>query len=163
LRELQGRAHLAGLLGAIQQANRERAARLSTKPVPILLKIAPDLSFAQLDDILRLVSENGFDGIVATNTTTERPQRLAGLETAGGLSGRPLLEKSLGIVRYLAKAGGGKIPVVGCGGICSAQDAGRFMDEGASLVQIFTGMIYRGPFFPAQVARALAWHHRKWV
>ncbi|MDR1498131.1 MAG: quinone-dependent dihydroorotate dehydrogenase [Puniceicoccales bacterium] len=163
LRELQGRDRLTHILGTLRRANLDRAAGLGVKPVPILLKIAPDLSFSQLDDILRLVAENGFDGIVATNTTIERPPHLSALERTGGLSGRPLFKKSLDIVRYIAKATGGKIPVIGCGGICSVEDAGRFMDEGASLVQIFTGMIYRGPFFPAQVARALAWHHRKWV
>jgi len=164
LRELQGRDHLVQLLAALQRANREWAVRRAAPaPLPVLLKIAPDLSPPQLDAILEIVTGVGLAGIVATNTTIERPIELRGLETAGGLSGRPLLEKSLGVVRYLARAAGGRIPIVGCGGICSVEDAGRFMDEGASLVQIYTGMIYRGPFFAAQVARALAWHHREWV
>ncbi|MDR2844587.1 MAG: quinone-dependent dihydroorotate dehydrogenase [Puniceicoccales bacterium] len=163
LRELQGREHLVKLLNALQAENRARAARLKTAPVPILLKIAPDLTFPQLDDILGIVTDAAFSGIVATNTTIARPEELGPLETTGGLSGHPLLEKSLGIVRYLARASGGKIPIVGSGGICCVEDAGRFMDEGASLVQLYTGMVYRGPWFPAAVAKALAWRDRDWV
>lgn len=160
LRELQGRDPLVQLLSAIQRANHERALRLTCRPVPILLKIAPDLTFPQLDDVLSIVTDNGFDGIVATNTTISRPEGLGALESTGGLSGKPLFEKSLGIVRYIAKATNGKLPIIGSGGICAVEDSGRFMDEGASLVQLYTGMIYRGPWFPAKIARALAWHHR---
>ncbi|MDR2863279.1 MAG: quinone-dependent dihydroorotate dehydrogenase [Puniceicoccales bacterium] len=163
LRELQGADLLSGLLGALQAENRARATRLQVARVPILLKIAPDISFAQLDTILGIVTESGFDGIVATNTTVERPEGAEAMESTGGLSGRPLLEKALGIVRYIAHASGGKIPIIGSGGICHVKDAGRFMDEGASLVQLYTGMIFRGPFFPAEVARSLAWRQREWV
>ncbi|MDR1816868.1 MAG: quinone-dependent dihydroorotate dehydrogenase [Puniceicoccales bacterium] len=164
LRELQTRSHLVQLLAALQRANKERAVRRADPaPLPVLLKIAPDLTPAQLDEILEIADATGIAGIVATNTTIERPSGLRGLETAGGLSGRPLLEKSLGVVRYLARAAGGKFPIIGCGGICAVEDAGRFMDEGASLVQIYTGMIFRGPFFAAKIARSLAWHQRKWV
>ncbi len=163
LRELQGRDYLVDLLKALQVENQDRAQRLDTAPLPFLLKIAPDLNFTQLDDILRIVEESGFNGIVATNTTISRPDYLADAERTGGLSGRPLLEKSLGIVRYLARESKGRLPIIGSGGICQVEDAGRFMDEGASMVQIYTGMVYRGPFFPARVARALAWHQRDWA
>ncbi|MDR3228775.1 MAG: quinone-dependent dihydroorotate dehydrogenase [Puniceicoccales bacterium] len=163
LRELQNKNHLAGLLGAVQGANRRRAESLSLAPVPILLKIAPDIAFPQLDELLGIVEANHFDGIVATNTTVSRPAGTENFEATGGLSGRPLLEKSLGIVRYISRATGGRLPIIGSGGICQPEDAGRFMDEGASLVQIYTGWVFRGPFFPARVARALAWHQREWV
>jgi dihydroorotate dehydrogenase len=160
LRELQGRSHLVQLLDALRRANHERAVRLACKPVPFLLKIAPELTFPQLDELLEIVTGTGFDGIVATNTTATRPDGLGALEATGGLSGRPLLEKALGFVRYIVKATGGRLPVVGSGGICSVEDAVRFVDEGASLVQLYTGMIYRGPWFPAKIARALASSHR---
>ncbi|MDR2429494.1 MAG: quinone-dependent dihydroorotate dehydrogenase [Puniceicoccales bacterium] len=163
LRELQGRAHLAQLLDTLQRENRERADRLRIERLPLLLKIAPDLTFAQLEEVLAIVTGARLDGIVATNTTVERPGGVGGAEPQGGLSGRPLLEKSLGVVRFLARASGGRLPIIGSGGISCVADAGRFMDEGASLVQLYTGMIYRGPFFPAAVARSLAWCDRKWV
>ncbi|MDR2512905.1 MAG: quinone-dependent dihydroorotate dehydrogenase [Puniceicoccales bacterium] len=163
LRELQGRAHLTTLLETLQRENLQRTVRLNAPRIPILLKIAPDLSYPQLEEILAIATAVALDGIVATNTTIERPQTAGDMETRGGLSGRPLLEKSLSIVRFMARASNGKLPIIGCGGICHPDDAARFMDEGASLVQIFTGMIYRGPFFPAALARTLAWSHRPWA
>jgi dihydroorotate dehydrogenase len=163
LRELHDKTRLGELLGSLQTANRRRAEALAVPLVPILLKIAPDLTFAAIDDVLEIITEHGFNGIVATNTTVTRPAGTESFETKGGLSGRPLLEKSLGVVRYLARATGGKLPIIGSGGICEVADAGRFMDEGASLVQIYTGWIYRGPFFATQIARALAWRDREWA
>ncbi|MDR0534895.1 MAG: quinone-dependent dihydroorotate dehydrogenase [Puniceicoccales bacterium] len=160
LRDLQGRALLDNLLGSLRDTARDHAAKPGAKPVPILLKIAPDLTFPQLDDVLESVCAHGLDGIIATNTTISRPPGLEHLESPGGLSGRPLLEKSLSFVRYIARSTQGRLPIIGSGGICDVEAAARFMDEGASLVQLYTGMIYRGPWFPAKVARALAWHHR---
>ena len=163
LRELHGNAHLTHLLGALQHENRQRAARLDTPRIPILLKIAPDLGFPQLEEILGIIADSGLDGIVATNTTVTRPGVAGEMESRGGLSGRPLLEKSLGIVRFIARASNGRLPIIGCGGICQPDDAARFMDEGTSLVQIYTGMVFRGPFFPAAIARTLAWSQRDWA
>ena len=81
----------------------------------------------------------------------------------GGLSGAPLLERSLQVVRFLAKEADGRIPIVGCGGILSAKDAGRFMDEGACLVQVYSGLIFRGPELAREVAEGLAWRQRAWA
>ena len=145
------------------KANRARAAKLGEPPLPFLLKIAPDLNGDQLDDILAVVGDTGFAGIIATNTTMSRPDAMPEFEKTGGLSGKPLLEKSLGVVKYLVKASGGKIPVIGSGGICSVADAGRFLDEGAVMVQLYTGLVFRGPFFARDCARALAQRDREWV
>ncbi|NBO60393.1 MAG: hypothetical protein EBU82_05415, partial [Flavobacteriia bacterium] len=132
LRALQDRGPLVKLLSTLTKENKNT----SGGPVPLLLKVAPDLNPAQLEDILSVVSETQFAGIIATNTTITRPHGTEKCETRGGLSGQPLLEKSLQIVRFLSKSSQGKIPIIGCGGITSAADAGRFMDEGASLVQV---------------------------
>ncbi len=163
LRQLQDRDHLVTLLSELNKANRERAAKLNEAPLPFLLKIAPDLTYAQMDDILGVVADTGFAGIIATNTTLDRPASMPELEKAGGLSGKPLLEKSLGVVKYLVKAADGKIPVIGSGGICSVADAGRFMDEGAVMVQLYSGLVYRGPFFAAACAQALAARDQSWT
>lgn len=163
LRQLQDRDHLVTLLGELMKANRARAAKVGEAPLPFLLKIAPDLTFAQMDDILGVVGDTGFSGIIATNTTMDRPASMPELEKAGGLSGKPLLEKSLGVVKYLVKASDGKIPVIGSGGICSVADAGRFLDEGAVMVQLYTGLIYRGPFLAAECAQGLGIRDQKWI
>jgi len=160
LRALQDRAPLVTLLSTIAQENRSVAGG----PVPLLLKIAPDLNPNQLADIVSVVGECGFAGIIATNTTVTRP---AGTEACspgrGGLSGAPLLERSLQVVRFLAKEADGRIPIVGCGGILSAKDAGRFMDEGACLVQVYSGLVFRGPELAREVSEGLAWRQRAWA
>lgn len=160
LRALQERAPLVALLTALARENRT----LTGGPVPLLLKIAPDLNPNQLADIVGVVGECGFAGIIATNTTITRP---AGTEACspgrGGLSGAPLLERSLQVVRFLAKEAGGRIPVIGCGGILSAKEAGRFMDEGACLVQVYSGLIFRGPELAREIAGGLAWRQRAWA
>jgi dihydroorotate dehydrogenase len=159
LRTLQDRAPLTSLLRAIQSANRslEGGAR------PVFLKIAPDLGPRQLDDILAVVADTGLSGIIATNTTLARPEGTESCETQGGLSGAPLLPRSLAVVRYLGRASSGKVPIIGCGGILSASDAGRFLDEGASLVQVYSGLVFRGPALAREVARGLAVRQRAWV
>ena len=160
LRALQDRAPLVTLLSTLAQENRSVAGG----PVPLLLKIAPDLNPNQLADIVGVVGECGFAGIIATNTTVARP---AGTEQCspgrGGLSGAPLLERSLQVVRFLAKEADGRIPIVGCGGILSAKDAGRFLDEGACLVQVYSGLVFRGPELAREIAEGLAWRQRAWA
>ena len=159
LRTLQDRGPLLSLLGALQKANRalEGGAR------PIFLKVAPDLNPRQLDDILSVVTETGFSGIIATNTTVTRPAGTEFCEATGGLSGAPLLSRSLDVVRYLCRASEGRIPVIGCGGILSAADAGRFMDEGACLVQVYSGLVFRGPALAREVAAGLAPRQLTWI
>jgi len=152
LRKLQEEEHLHALLQALVGANKARVA--AGKPRrPLLLKIAPDLNYRQIDAVIATILELKFDGIIATNTTLERPGFFANANQAGGLSGPPLRRHSTQIISYIAKATGGRLPIIGVGGISDAASAGEKLDAGATLVQVYTGMIYRGPFF----ARDLAW------
>jgi len=153
LRTLQDEKPLRELLGAIMAANRERATKRGGALVPVLLKIAPDLTWPQVDAALGVIAEFGLAGIIATNTTLARPGFFAGVNETGGLSGRPVERKSTEIVSYISRTTGGKLPIIGVGGICDTRGAAEKLDAGATLVQVYTGMIYRGPFF----ARDLAW------
>jgi dihydroorotate dehydrogenase len=155
LRELQDAAWLRPLLAALVVENRARVAAGRPRR-PLLLKIAPDLSFPQIDDVLGVITDLGLDGIIATNTTLARPGPFAAVTEAGGLSGRPLRRRSTEIINYLARATGGRLPIIGVGGIMDEASAGEKLDAGATLVQLYTGLIYRGPFFAAEAAVALA-------
>lgn len=156
LRELQEKEPLSRLLAELQGLNSQLA-----QPRPILLKIAPDLTDSQLDDILDIVKTTGIAGLVATNTTISR----AGLRTsaaelerigAGGLSGAPLRARATEVIRYLrAKAGPG-LPIIAVGGIMTPADAQARMDAGADLVQLYTGFVYGGPALPKRICRQLA-------
>ncbi|MEO7600104.1 MAG: quinone-dependent dihydroorotate dehydrogenase [Opitutus sp.] len=151
LRQLQDEGRLRELLSAVTDANRARSRR-----VPVLLKIAPDLNFHQIDAVLSTIAEFGLDGVIATNTTLARPGGLAAEKESGGLSGRPLRHRSTAIINFIARATAGRLPIIGVGGIEDAATAGEKMDAGATLVQIYTGLIFRGPFLAAQLAYALA-------
>lgn len=155
LRQLQDESRLRELLGAVTQANRERAARPGKRRVPILLKIAPDLTWPQIDAVLGVIAEYGLDGIIATNTTLARPGSFASVNEAGGLSGGPLRQRSTAIVNFISRQTGGRLPIIGVGGITDVAGAAEKLDAGATLVQVYTGMIYRGPFFAAELARGL--------
>lgn len=156
LRQLQDESRLRELLAAVTSANRDRVTTSGKKRVPVLLKIAPDLTWPQIDAVLGVIDAYGLDGIIATNTTLARPGFFATVNEAGGLSGAPLRQRSTEIVNYIARATGGRLPIIAVGGIVDALSAGEKLDAGATLVQIYTGMIYRGPFFAAELARALA-------
>ena len=156
LRQLQDEARVRELLGAISAANCERAQR-----VPLLLKIAPDLGFRQIDAVLAAIFEFGFDGIIATNTTLARPGFFANVNEAGGLSGRPLRRRSTEIINYISRATNQRLPIIGVGGIEDVEAAAEKLDAGATLVQIYTGMIYRGPGLAAELARGLADRQRR--
>jgi dihydroorotate dehydrogenase len=151
LRQLQDESRLRELLGAITAANRARTVR-----VPVLLKIAPDLTWPQIDAVLTVIAEFGLDGVIATNTTLARPGFFGTVNETGGLSGAPVRRRSTEIVGYIAKVTGGKLPIIGVGGITDVIGAAEKLDAGAALVQVYTGMIYRGPFFAAELARGLA-------
>ncbi|MCZ2100015.1 MAG: quinone-dependent dihydroorotate dehydrogenase [Chitinophagales bacterium] len=142
LRELQEKAPLQKLLHELMVMNQ-------AKPVlrPIFLKIAPDLTNAQLDDILEIVQTTKIHGVIATNTTLDRSKLTISTEDigAGGLSGRPLTERSTEVIRYLYDKSGKTLDIIGVGGIASAQDAIDKIQAGAKLVQVYTGMIYEGP------------------
>ncbi|MCR5184255.1 MAG: quinone-dependent dihydroorotate dehydrogenase [Opitutales bacterium] len=158
LRELHNHEQLYTLLSELQHENRAYAQKTGGKALPLLLKIAPDLTFPQIDAVLEVVSDTKISGLIATNTTVTRPADMPGVVTKGGLSGAPLFEKALDIVRYIVRATDYKLPVIGSGGICSVEDVDRYLAVGASLVQIYSGMIYRGPFFASEIAKAYAWN-----
>ena len=160
LRLLQESSHLAGLLGALCDANLRRTRDEGKRRVPLLIKIAPDLSYRQIDALLETAGDLHLDGVIATNTTLDRPGPCATIRESGGLSGRPLRTRATDIVRYIHRHTEGKLPIIGVGGIHDLEAAGEKMDAGASLVQIYTGMIYQGPFFARDVSRALAHHQR---
>ena len=127
---------------------------------PILIKISPDISHAQVDEILDYAMRNGVDGIIAGNTTRSRdglttsPQKVEAIGK-GGLSGAPLYEKSLAMVRYLAGKTEGKLPIIGTGGIMTPEQAREMLAAGASLIEIYTGFIYEGPGFPRNILKYL--------
>lgn len=155
LRQLQDGDRLRELLGAVTAANRARAAVPGQAPKPLLLKIAPDLTFPQIDAVLATIAEFGLDGLIATNTTLARPGPFAAVSEAGGLSGAPLRRRSTEVINYLARATQGRLPIIGSGGIMDADSAAEKLDAGATLVQVYTGLIYRGPGLAAALARAL--------
>ena len=141
LRALQDKEPLTELLNALQVENANKV-----KPKPILLKIAPDLTNDQLLDIIDIVAETKIDGVIATNTTISRD----GLQSdnkveAGGCSGKPLTKRSTEVIRFLSQKSNNAFPIIGVGGIHSAEDALDKLNAGASLVQLYTGFIYEGP------------------
>lgn len=156
LRELQGDAALDALLGALQQRRAVLAERHG-KRVPLFLKIAPDLEPAQVDAIAAAAVRHAIDGLIATNTTVSRAavQGLPRAEEAGGLSGAPLLEASNRVLARLRAALGPGYPLIGVGGVMSGADARAKLDAGADLVQLYTGLMYRGPELVTECARAL--------
>ena len=169
LRELQQRGPLTEILSRLQSCN---AAHEKRKP--ILLKIAPDLTDGQLDDIIEMIYAldkiapgTAIDGVIATNTTISRemifatPARRVESIGAGGLSGALLTERSTEVIRYLHERSGGAFPIIGVGGIMTPEDAIEKLEAGASLVQVYSGFIYEGPSFARRIVRALdAWQKK---
>ncbi|MBL8330307.1 MAG: quinone-dependent dihydroorotate dehydrogenase [Rubrivivax sp.] len=156
LRSLQSDEALDALLGALQQ-RRAELQRQHRRTVPLFLKIAPDLDAAQVRVIAATVSRNGIDGVIATNTTIAR-EAVAGLPHAqetGGLSGQPVYEASNAVIRLLRAALGPDVPIIGVGGVMSGAQALGKIEAGADLVQIYTGLIYRGPALVREAALAL--------
>ena len=163
LRELQDKDALRQILTNLQRVNRELSASLRLTLRPLLLKIAPDLNPQQLDDVIALALEIGLDGLVATNTTISREGLLTSKDDieaigAGGLSGAPLRERATEVVRYLAERSGGRLTIIASGGIFTAADAHEKIAAGASLVQVWTGFIYEGPFIVRRMCRELQEH-----
>jgi len=145
LRRLQGRQMLDDLLSALAQRRKSLAGQLE-RNVPILVKLAPDLTDSELEDALDVILQHGIDGVIATNTTLNRDGVISSLaKEAGGLSGAPLSWRSLEMVKKISAITGGTLPVIGVGGILGAQDARRHLEAGASLVQVYTGLVYAGP------------------
>lgn len=163
LRQLQDKAALDEILAALQQVNAKQAKAAKTaKPKPILVKVAPDLTFEALDEIVELVGPRQLAGIVATNTTITRPGtsdarlRQVYAET-GGLSGRPLRARSTKVIRHLCRQTKGAVPIIGVGGIASAADAWEKITAGASLVQVYSGLVFEGPGLVRDIVQGLRW------
>jgi len=155
LRELQDKEPLKRLLITLQEENKSFAA-----PKPILLKVAPDLTAGQLNDIIDLIQEIALDGLIATNTTIDR----SGLITAdkevaaigaGGLSGKPLEKRSTEVIKYIAQRSNKAFPIIAVGGVMSPEDALAKLEAGADLVQLYTGFIYEGPSLISRINRAI--------
>jgi dihydroorotate dehydrogenase len=150
LRELQQASQLNDLLTVLQKRNEQLAEKSGGQPKPLLVKLSPDLGQDELREIVGVVQQNEVAGLIATNTTTERtglktsPKRIAAYGE-GGLSGAPLKSRSTNVVARLHNLTGGSIPIIGVGGIFTADDAWDMISAGASLVQIYTGFIYEGP------------------
>ncbi|AEW01819.1 dihydroorotate dehydrogenase (quinone) [Niastella koreensis] len=161
LRELQEKDSLRKILSHLQTINQQESSEeTGRKPKPILLKIAPDLTPQQIDDVIDLALEIKLDGLVATNTTISRDQlQTTGQELeaigAGGLSGAPVRKRATEIVRYIHEKTNGQIPVIASGGIFTAADAKEKLAAGASLVQVWTGFIYEGPGIVKNICNGL--------
>lgn len=158
LRSLQDKEPLTALLKALMAAN-----AMQKKAKPIILKIAPDLTDSQLDDIIAIVRETGIQGIIATNTTISREGLLESAESlneigAGGVSGRPLTKRATEVIRYLHEQSAGAFPIIGVGGIHSPEEAREKIEAGASLVQVYTGFIYEGPSLVKRTNKYLSRH-----
>ena len=157
LRQLQSDAALQGLLRGLAET-RERLRQQHSRNVPMLLKIAPDLDDADIDVIADQLLAHGLDGVIATNTTISR-EAVAGLphaQEAGGLSGAPVRAASTRVIARLRRRLGRQVPIIGVGGILAGADAVEKLRAGADLVQLYTGLIYRGPDLVGECARALA-------
>jgi dihydroorotate dehydrogenase len=155
LRELQEKAPLKAILKGLQNLNLTKSS-----PKPILLKIAPDLTDNQLDDIIEIVKETGIAGVIATNTTIERKdlkteQDFIGAIGPGGLSGKPLRGKSTEVIKYLSEKSAKGFPIIGVGGIHSPEDAIEKLEAGADLIQLYTGFVYEGPALINKINKAL--------
>jgi len=152
LRKLQDKSALNEILTALQEENAERK--------PILVKVAPDLTNEALDEILELTEPRSVAGLVATNTTVQRPETSDGrirriYEEAGGLSGKPLRVRSTEVIRHLARQTKGRVPIVGVGGIFNVDDAWEKVRAGACLLQVYSGFVYEGPFLVRRLVRGL--------
>jgi dihydroorotate dehydrogenase len=155
LRELQEKASLRKILTHLQELNKKQ-----TKRKPLLLKIAPDLSLSQLDDVIDLAMEIQLDGLVVSNTSITREGLVcpaAELDSigAGGLSGEPIRNKSTAFIRHIARKTNNRLPIIGSGGIHSPADAKEKIDAGAALIQVWTGFIYEGPMLVKSILKNL--------
>jgi dihydroorotate dehydrogenase len=156
--KLNDKDYLEELIFAVQKENINLSGRAQSRP--ILLKIAPDLNNNQLDEIIELVATTKIEGVIASNTSIDR----VGLKTTserlteignGGLSGQPIKDKSTQVIKYLSEKSNKAFPIIGVGGIHSAQDAIDKIDAGADLVQVFTGFIYEGPKLVKQINKEI--------
>ncbi|MGR7811827.1 quinone-dependent dihydroorotate dehydrogenase [Lacinutrix undariae] len=153
--KLNDKDYLLELISTVQKAN-----KTFEKQKPILLKIAPDLNNTQLDEIITLIAETNLDGVIASNTSVDRSELKTSQERLteignGGVSGQPVKEKSTKVIQYLSDKSNKAFPIIGVGGIHSAEDALEKINVGADLVQIYTGFIYEGPSLVKKINKAL--------
>ena len=158
LRELQDKEPLTALLIALKRENQVYAQNKQVIEKPILLKIAPDLTDEQLLDIIQIVEDTRIDGIIATNTTIARENLKSDcvlVKEKGGLSGKPLTSRSTEVIRFLSEKSNKAFPIIGVGGIHSAEDAIEKLEAGADLIQLWTGFVYEGPALVNQINKAI--------
>lgn len=156
LRDLQGGNFLTHLLDTLMMESKKLARELHIEQRPLFVKIAPDLTWSELDEILTAIQESHIDGIIATNTTLSREGLRGKHQTeSGGLSGRPVAARSTEIIRYITQQTQGKLPIIGVGGVATAADVEEKLEAGASLVQLYTSLIYEGPGLAGQILRDL--------
>jgi dihydroorotate dehydrogenase len=160
LRALQDKEPLLYLLNRLQELNKQHGAGK-----PLLLKIAPELTNEQLNDIIDIVDQTGIQGLVATNTTINRadlqtPENEVNGIGAGGLSGAPLKNRATEVIRYIHTHSNGQIPIIAVGGIFTAADAIEKLEAGAVLVQVYTGFIYEGPTIAGNICKGILKHHK---
>lgn len=155
LQELQNSESLFEIASGLQKIN-----NIKPKRKPILIKVSPDLNFDQLDDVIDIIQKTKIDGVIAVNTTITRdnlktPKDIIESIGHGGLSGKPISERALEVVRYLKDKSKNAFPVVGVGGIFTPEDALKMLDAGADLIQVYTGFIYEGPFIARRINKAI--------
>lgn len=158
LRELQDRKPLTALLNELKEENTKLSKARNNKEKPILLKIAPDLTDDQLMDIIGIIKDTEIDGVIAANTTIARNNLKSEAvlkEEVGGLSGRPLAKRSTEVIRFLSQKSNKAFPIIGVGGIHSAEDALEKLEAGADLIQLWTGFIYEGPALIKRINKAI--------
>ena len=155
LRKLQEPERLGRLLALLQTRGQQLASQEQCSPKPLLVKIAPDLTDDEIREVARVSQSVGIAGLIATNTTITRPPLRSAVTEDGGLSGKPLASRATEVLRVLYRAVDGKLPLIGVGGIFSAADAYARIRAGASLIQVYTGMIYRGPGLPRALVHDL--------
>ncbi len=156
LRQLQQKKYLNEILNSLQQLNDELDEIYSCDRKDIFLKIAPDLTAPELDDIIQVSIDNNLTGIIATNTTISRETLPAGTYEQGGLSGKPLEGISNHVIKYIKEKAGDKLAIIACGGVFTADDVKEKMDLGAALVQVYTGFVYEGPGMVRKIKKQIS-------
>lgn len=155
LRQWQEKTRLTALLGALMEEARTLAIKRNSVPVPLFVKISPDMAISDMEDVAQVVMELNLSGIIATNTTIEREGATASIQQEGGMSGKPLRDRATEVIRKLYRCTEGKVPLIGVGGIFTAEDAYARIQAGASLIQFYTALVYEGPFLPRTINQGL--------
>lgn len=155
LRDLQHKEYLLTLCKTLMERSAALAKARSVGIKPLLIKISPDLTNSEIDDVLDIASRTGIAGIIATNTTIVAVESFCGTPGMGGMSGRPLTKRSTEVVRYISQKTGGRLTIIAAGGIFSAKDAIEKIEAGADLLQVYTGLVYEGPSLASRINRGL--------